>query len=138
MTTPRDQELRVPIRRRKRILACFAWVAAAGLMGFLAQSEIVLVTGEQNGELAVPSYVFKEDDFENPRLRLLRSRESLDRIVSPAKSQFETILMLRAWAHMQWVAGGSFYYPPWDAVEILDLARKHGNRGVCAQYAIVF
>ncbi len=111
---------------------------AAGLIGWVAQSEIVLVTSEHNGEFAASSYSLREDDFHHPRLQLLRSREKLDEVVSSATSQFETIVLLRAWARRQWEPGGSFYYPPWDAVEILDLARKHGNRGFCAQYAIVF
>ena len=51
---------------------------------------------------------------------------------------FEKIVLLRKWAHSQWKAGPSFYYPPWDAVEILDLARQHHNYGFCAQYGIVF
>jgi hypothetical protein len=111
---------------------------AAGLIGWVAQSEILLVTSEHDGEFAVSSYTLREDDFRHPRLQLLRRREHLDEVVSTATTQFETIVLLRAWVHRQWESGGSFYYPPWDAVEILDLARKYGNRGFCAQYAIVF
>lgn len=111
---------------------------AAGLIGWVAQSEIVLVTREHNGEIAVSSYALREDNFGHPRLQLLRSREKLDEVVSTAETQFEKIVLLRAWVRRQWESGGSFYYPPWDAVEILDLARQHGNRGFCAQYAIVF
>jgi hypothetical protein len=113
-------------------------VTAAGLIGWVAQSEIAVVTSEHNGEFAVSSYALREDDFHHPRLRLLRSRERLDEVVSVAKTQFEKIILLRAWTRRQWESGGNFYYPPWDAVEILDLARKYGNRGFCAQYAIVF
>ncbi len=111
---------------------------AAGLIVWLAQSEILLVTSEHNGEFPVSSYALREDDFHHPRLRLLRSREKLDEVVSTAKTQFEKIVLLRAWVHRQWKIGGSFHYPPWDAVEILGLARQHDNRGFCAQYAIVF
>src|SRR2546425_4815526 len=113
-------------------------VLALGLMGWVAQSEIVLVTSEHNGEFGVSSYTLREDDFNHPRLRLLRSREKLDEVVSTAETQFETIVLLRAWTRRQWDPGRRFYYPPWDAVEILDLARKYGNGGFCAQYAIVF
>jgi len=111
---------------------------AAGLIAWVAQSEIVLVTSEHNGEFAVSSYAFREDDFHHPRLQLLRSREKLDEVISTAESQFEKIILLRAWVRRQWESGARFYYPPWDAVEILDLARKYANRGFCAQYAIVF
>src|SRR2546425_2290946 len=112
-------------------------VLALGLMGWVAQSEFVLVTSEQNGEFTVSSYTLREDDFNHPRLRLLRGREKLDEVVSGAKTQFEAIRLLRAWTRRQWEPGGSLYYPPWDAVEILDLARKYRNRGFCAQYGIV-
>ena len=111
---------------------------AAGLVAWLAQFEMVLVTGEDNGELAVASYTLQEDDFDHPRLRRLRSRERLDDVIAPGRTQFEKIVRLRAWVRSQWEPAGSFYYPPWDAVEILDLARKHDNRGFCAQYAVVF
>jgi len=113
-------------------------VVAAVLTGWVAQSEIVLVTNEHNGEFSVSSYALREDDFHHPRLQLLRRREKLDEVVSTAETQFEKIILLRAWVRRQWESGGSFYYPPWDAVEILDLARKYGNRGFCAQYAVVF
>jgi hypothetical protein len=110
----------------------------ACLLGWAAQSEFAVVTDEHNGEFTASSYTLREDDFHNPRLALLRSREKLDEIVSGADTQFGKLLRLRGWAHSQWESGPGFYYPPWDAVEILDLARNHDNRGFCAQYAIVF
>lgn len=138
MTTIQRVKRRIDPAHRKRIVAGAVAVLAAGLIGWVAQAEIVLVTGEQNGEFVAASYALREDDFHHPRLALLRSREKLDELVSTAKSQFEAIVRLRAWARRQWEPGENFYYPPWDAVEILDLARKHGNRGFCAQYAVVF
>ncbi len=122
--------------RRPFLGALLALLAV--LAGSAAQSEFVLVTAEHNGEFPVSSYTLQEDDFRHPRLALLRSRERLDEVVAPAATQFGKILLLRSWVRRQWEASGSFYYPPWDAVEILDLARKHDNRGFCAQYAIVF
>jgi transglutaminase superfamily protein len=119
------------------IVVCVISLTAAGLIGWLAQSEVLLVTNEHNGEFPASSHILQEDDFHHPRLRLLRTREKLDEVVSTAKTQFEKIVLLRAWAHRQWRIGTTFYYPPWDAVEILDLARKHRNRGFCAQYAVV-
>jgi hypothetical protein len=124
------------MRRRAFYLA--AGLALAAFLLWVAQSEIVLVTAEDNGEIPASSYVLEEDDFRHPRLQLLRSREKLDEVVAGAPRQFEAAMRLRAWASRQWKPGGDFYYPPWDAVEILDLAREHGNRGFCAQYAIVF
>jgi len=122
---------------RKRLLVVAAAVLLALLL-WLAQAEIVLVTAEENGEFATSSYVLAEEDFRHPRLVLLREQERLDELLGGAPRQFEAAVRLRAWAHRQWEAGTTFHYPPWDAVEILDLARRHGNRGFCAQYAIVF
>jgi len=133
---PLKKKMNRPYRRRIVVLAISALLAL--LIGGLAQSEIVLVTTEHNGEFAVSSYALREDDFLHPRLQLLRSREHLDDVISTADSQFEKMIALRAWVRSQWEPSTSFYYPPWDAVEILDLARKHGNRGFCAQYAVVF
>ena len=138
MTTAHDLNERMHRPHRRRTAVCALSVVAAVLMGWVAQSEIVLVTNEHNGEFAVSSYALREDDFHHPRLQILRSREKLDEVVSTAETQFEKIILLRAWVRRQWESGGSFYYPPWDAVEILDLARKYDNRGFCAQYAIVF
>jgi hypothetical protein len=111
-------------------------VLAVGV--WLTQAEFILVTDEKNGEFPVSPFSLHEDDFHHPRLELLRRRERLDDVVAGAKTQFETIVRLRAWARRQWESGADFYYPPWDAVEILDLAREHDNRGFCAQYAVVF
>ncbi len=124
--------------RRRRIVVGALAVVTAVLIGWVTQSEVLLVTSERNGEFPISSNALREDDFHHPRLRLLRSRERLDEVVSAAKTQFEKIVLLRGWAHRQWRMGANFYYPPWDAVEILNLARQHGNRGFCAQYAVVF
>jgi transglutaminase superfamily protein len=112
-------------------------VLVVSLALLASQAEIVVVTSEENGEIPVASYALREDDFHHPRLQLLRSRERLDEVVSGAPTQFNAILRLLHWTRRQWQPGGTFRYPPWDAVEIIDLARQHGNRGFCAQYAIV-
>jgi hypothetical protein len=124
--------------RRKPMVVGLVCAALAGLLGWVAQSEFALVTSVHNGEMRVSSYVLQEDDFHHPRLQLLRRREKLDDVVSAGRTQFEKIVLLRHWVRSQWETGGGFYYPPWDAVEILDLAREYGNRGFCAQYAVVF
>ena len=122
----------------KRLLVLAGAILLGALLLGVAQSEIVLVTAEENGEFATSRYVLAEEDFHHPRLVLLRERERLDQVLAGAPRQFEAAVRLRAWAHRQWKPGTSFHYPPWDAVEILDLARQHGNHGFCAQYAIVF
>jgi hypothetical protein len=93
----------------------------------------------KNGRIVTTSYAMREDPWQHPRLRRLREREKLDAVAAPGRTQFEKIVLLRRWAHRQWEAGpGPFYYPAWDALEILDLARHHHNRAFCAQYAVLF
>ena len=123
---------------RRRLFYAVAGLLLAALLLWVAQAEIVLVTAEENGEIPASSYVLEEEDFRHPRLQLLRTREKLDEVVAGMPRQFEAALRLRSWARSQWEPGTDFHYPPWDAVEILDLAREHGNRGFCAQYAVVF
>jgi len=111
---------------------------AALVLGVLAlRSHFTAVLEFRNGELQAASYRLAEDDFLHPRLRLLRTRERLDEVVASGKTQFDKIVLLREWAHRQWETGRRFRYPCWDAVEILDLARNHGNRAFCVQYAVV-
>jgi hypothetical protein len=122
----------------KRLLILAGAVLLGILIVWIAQAEVVLVTAEENGEFATSRYVLVEEDFRHPRLLLLRERERLDELLAGTPRQFEAAVRLRAWARRQWEPGTSFHYPPWDAVEILDLARHYGNRGFCAQYAVVF
>ncbi len=106
---------------------------------YFAQAGFILKLQENNGEFFVYNYGVSEEDPGHPRLKLLRSREKLDSVVAGGRTQLEKTVLLRAWAHSQWKPwAGTFYYPPWDALEIIDLARRRDNRGFCAQYAIVF
>lgn len=113
-------------------------VAIFAALYWAAQSSFVAIMDSRNGEFLVEKYKVKEESFFHPRLKLLRKRETLDKVISSGSTQFEKIVLLRKWTRHQWEPSDKFYYPPWDAVEILDLARKHNNRGFCAQYAIVF
>lgn len=123
------------VRRRKALLLLLP-VAALCAYAPLRSIQILPL---KNGRIATTSYAMREDPWQHPRLRRLRQREGLDAVVAPAKTQFEKIVLLRRWARRQWEAGPTpFYYPAWDALEILDLARNHHNRAFCAQYAVLF
>lgn len=127
-----------PARRRHRLLLAGTVLlpVAAGL--FLLQRGVTVIHGLQNGEILAADYRLNEEDFHHPRLVRLREREHLDRVVAGAPTQFDAIVRLRHWARGQWEPGRRFYYPAWDALEILNLARRNDNRGFCAQYAVVF
>ena len=120
--------------RKKAVIGVL--VAAAALC--VSQSHFILPLKADNGDFYITNYQIEREDNLHPRLQLLRKRERLDEVIRPGETQFDKIVLLRKWTRRQWEHGsGSFSYPPWDAVEILDLARNHGNRAFCAQYAIV-
>ena len=100
---------------------------------------VVWIFGAKNGDFLITVAPLLEDPPEHPRLQLLRRRERLDQVVASGRTEFEKIILLRRWVHGLWSFHEKpFYYPPWDAEEIIDLARRHGNYGFCAQYSIVF
>jgi hypothetical protein len=122
--------------RRRAVILLLVLVAALCVYAPLSSIQVLPL---KNGRIATTSYTMQEDPWHHPRLRRLRQREGLDGVVAPGKTQFEKIVLLRRWARRQWEAGPTpFYYPAWDALEILDLARNHRNRAFCAQYAVLF
>ena len=133
---PSESGLKKFCSDRKKVLLGVLFAAAALCV---SQSHFILPLKADNGEFFITNYQVEREDNLHPRLQLLRKREHLDEVIRPGETQFDKIVLLRNWTRKQWEHGsGSFYYPPWDAVEILDLARNHGNRAFCAQYAIVF
>ena len=123
----------------RRIRRWPAFVFLGGFLIWLWRQPVMVVTGEENGRWLTSTYRLSEDVPTNPRLELLRRREKLDDVIAPGKTQFEKLVLLRRWVHSQWTySGDPFYYPAWDGVEILDLARKIGNKGFCAQYAVLY
>lgn len=121
--------------RTKILLALFL---AVGFCGYAPLSSIQTLNLE-SGHIATTTYAVQEDPWQHPRLRRLRQSEKIDEVVAPGRSQFEKIVLLRAWARRQWDSGPQpFYYPAWDALEILDLARRRRNKAFCAQYAVLF
>ncbi len=133
---PQTAAARLFLRGYGKVLAGL-FLAAAAL--YFAQASFILPLKLENGGIFIADYKILEEKPDHPRLQLLRKRERLDEVIAPGKTQFEKQVLLRKWARRQWEPGSeNFYYPPWDALEILDLARKRGNRAFCAQYAIVY
>ncbi|MDD5657698.1 MAG: transglutaminase-like domain-containing protein [Elusimicrobia bacterium] len=123
------------MRRASRLIVGTSLVATA----LLAATPFIVIVDAPRPTDRAPAVEFKHDPSDHPRLRLLRQRQSLDQVVARGATEFDRIVLLRRWAHGLWPpAATAFYYPAWDAVEIIDLARRHDNRGFCAQYAIVF
>jgi len=131
-----EQSNQTPAPRHRPYLFILILIIGIGIA--LARIPFIIVLKNQSGSFLASAYKLQEDDFSHPRLKLLRQKEHLDKITASATSQFEAILLLRKWAHDQWKEEGSFYYPAWDAEEILELVRNYRNCGFCAQHAIVF
>jgi len=127
-----------PPKSRRRLKQAVIALLLIGVAVCLARWDFITVVGLKNGEFVVMRYRFFDESADLPRLQLLRKREKLDQVIAPGKTQFEKFVLLRKWVHDQWKNQGRFYYPPWDALEILDLARQHQNYGFCGQYSIVF
>ncbi|MBI2789560.1 MAG: transglutaminase domain-containing protein [Elusimicrobia bacterium] len=124
--------------RAGRVKLLLAMLPAAALCVCAPLTSIQLLHLE-NGRIGMTSVAVQEDPWVHPRLLRLRRDEKLDEVVAPGKTQLEKIVLLRRWARRQWDAGPQpFYYPAWDALEILDLARRRGNKAFCAQYAVLF
>jgi len=126
-----------PERRTERWKSLLLILGLAAL-GVYAPLSSIQIIGLENGLIGLTSYTMREDPWRHPRLLQLRKNEKIDEVVAPGRTQFEKIVLLRRWARRQWEAGPQpFYYPAWDALEILDLARRRQNRAFCAQYAVL-
>ena len=123
----------------KNKLAPWLWIILIlGAIAGYGFSSFVLILKINNGEFYITRYPIKRENWTHPRLKQLREQEKLDQVIASGKTEFEKIILLRKWTRSQWEGSQQFYYPPWDAIEILNLARTHHNKPFCAQYAIVF
>jgi hypothetical protein len=108
------------------------------------------VTGakkDKRGPIEVPLFVSPERVCHHPRfhftfddeksLKLLRTREQLDKVIAGAKTDRGVFLQLMSWVRGQWSPGRPDPYPPIDAVVILDKIRRGETGGFCAQYCFV-
>src|SRR5438045_147699 len=118
----KDRPEKLPSRKLKVFFSVF--LIGGVLLGASTVPSIVLLD-HKSCIFFASTYKMQEDAFSNPRLQLLRRREHLDTVVAQGKTQFEKIVLLRRWTRQQWEGGQSFYYPAWDAVEILDLVKKY-------------
>ncbi|MFH1567952.1 MAG: transglutaminase-like domain-containing protein [Gemmatimonadota bacterium] len=94
-----------------------------------------------NPELVRSSWRFAHLPFGEPRGEALRRRWELDRVVGPAKTEFDAMVRLRQWVRERWEDGWNMgpldYVPPWDAMVILELAGQQLSLGMCTHYATV-
>ncbi|MBT6145065.1 MAG: transglutaminase domain-containing protein [Gemmatimonadetes bacterium] len=95
-----------------------------------------------NAPLVRSSHRFAHMPANDSRGQILRDRWQLDKVVGPAKTEFEALVLLRQWVREQWEDGWNMgpldYVPPWDAPVILELAGQQLALGMCTHYATVF
>ncbi|MBI4585112.1 MAG: transglutaminase domain-containing protein [Planctomycetes bacterium] len=106
-----------------------------------ANREHVRTTAAPDNQVAVSSYPFDYADPRHPRMRHLREKYQLEEVVAPGKTDEERFALLRQWVRRQWEGWNDSKYkycPPWDALEILELAPANLGLGMCTHYAAVF
>lgn len=96
---------------------------------------------EANGHRPqVSSYPFA---YQPPDERLARLKElyPIEQVVASAQSELEALVALRDWVRRQWRGwqpGSTLWCPPWDALVILDMAKRESALGMCTHYSAVF
>lgn len=93
----------------------------------------------QHDPLVRSSIPFAYEPFDHLALAELRRVRKLDEVTAGAKSEFELITRLAAWASQQWKKGHlAEIYPRWNA---LDILRPYGDGsplgGFCQQYNLL-
>lgn len=93
----------------------------------------------QNSEITVDQFPLRLDSFQNVTIATLRTQENLDALFISSDTEFEKFLKLKNWVARQWPDGNPIPYPPWNALIILEWARRPVNPvyGFCAQFAQV-
>ena len=84
-----------------------------------------------------PTYQFYyPDTTQNEYLRQLRVNYGLEELAANHQDEFEKIKALLNWTHQQWTHSGSNTPSKFDAITILEEAKK-GNKFRCVEYGIV-
>jgi hypothetical protein len=99
------------------------------------------VDAYDNPTLSVGSYPFTWES-DTPRIRHLREKYNLTDVVNVAADELTQQSTLRKWVSRQWKDGwdlGKYnYVPPWDALELLELAPRNLSLGMCTHYSCTF
>lgn len=81
-------------------------------------------------------------EADTPRIRHLREKHRLNDVIREGVDELERQVLLRKWVSQQWDKGwdeGKYkYVPPWDALEVLELAPQHLSLGMCTHYSCTF
>jgi len=94
-----------------------------------------------NPTIARGSYPFTWES-DTPRIRHLREKYHLPNVVGRAGDELARQTALRKWVSHQWKNGwkdGKYeYVPPWDALELIELASQDLSLGMCTHYSCTY
>lgn len=95
----------------------------------------------ENPRIVRSSYPFVDEE-DTPRIRHLREKHRLRDVIVPGTTELDRQAILRKWVSHQWKNGwddGTYeYVPPWNALELLELARDNLSLGMCTHYSCTY
>lgn len=105
------------------------------LSKFVSQVRLVKFA---NRRIVEDALNFAFQPYEDRKLKLLCSKYALNKVIEPAKSQFEEMVLLMKWVRNQWKYGRtkdvSYNF---DSLDILARA-KNGEQFFCSEYATTY
>lgn len=101
----------------------------------------IRVDAYDNPPLRCGSYPFVWET-DTPRVRRLRDKYRLFDVVREAPDELTRQNVLRRWVSGRWDNGwhmGKYTYcPPWDALELLEMAPGYLSKGMCTHYSCTY
>lgn len=100
--------------------------------------EHLKIVDYDNEPIIKSNFGFDYQPYNEEKLGLLRKKYNPDKIVSPAKNNFEKILLIRDWVNSRWEFGipRNISYN-FNAIDILERAER-GERFFCSEYATTY
>lgn len=90
-----------------------------------------------NGRVGRPAHPFVYQDMTHPKVRALSERAGIAALAAASRSELELIRRIANWANSHWGHLRPVPYASWDALEILDRA-KRGDAFWCDYKAALF
>jgi hypothetical protein len=124
---------------KKMLVRIISVIAVALLCATVIMAQEITIKEVKEYKFISKDQYFTFEDFSHPKLKELVKKENLAEVVKKGTTDFEKILLLKKWVRKQLKQPGvSTNYPPWDALVILDWARKNKVQVMCGHYAVLF
>lgn len=101
------------------------------------------IQSDENQKIIRGYYNFAYQEYDLPRLEMLRKEYCLDEVIYGASTQFQAIRTLAFWLRGSWRDGWNRYYgamlhTPWDAFVALEMVPHGKASGMCTIYSTTF